>query len=260
MMISIFMFKQMLEHLIGLDVTLDSNTTLNEKYNVLPSLTIPVDTLPKLKYLGIGIGGVGDVLKHAEHKAIHGTLYNMIPFACRRTNNDLSNSEASAYRLRVVETINGLDYAFYYLKHITTIADVVNIKVITKNDDGSNDVELFNTATPEILNPVPGSVIGLTIDKSVFYTIECKISLALTQEEKDEVVNAYQIKTGLLDKPNISEMCLYTGMDTVLPGGMIEAYGLRSGVYYPVPYELQPLLSKEGTTQRYIDIGTMRLN
>ena len=55
-------------------------------------------------------------------------------------------------------------------------------------------------------------------------------------------------------------MCLYTGLDTTLPNGAIEAHNVRSGVFYAVPYEVQPLLNVPGVTQRYIDIGGMRLN
>lgn len=261
-MISAYLWKSILEHLRGIDIELEPNTTLNEKYNILPTMNVPTGVLPKLMYLGIGIDGIGTNVKVGTHKYIHGTLYDSIPFICRNINNDLTTVEASKYRMRVLKTIGGIDYAFYYLKHIESIADTVNTKVITKTagDTTGGAVSRFNTDDPEILSPTPEASNNLDLTKTLYYFTEGKIPLSLNQEEKDEIINAYHILTGLNNIPNIVEMCLYTGLDTVLPNGLIEAYAVRSGVFYPVPYELQPLLTVAGITQRYIDIGGMRLN
>lgn len=262
-MISAYLWKMVLEHLRGLDVELEPNTTLNEKYNILPTMSIPTNVLPKLKYLGVGINGVGENVKTGHHKYIHSGLYEQIPFLCRNTNNDLTTTEASKYRFRLVKNINGTDYVFYYLKFIDSLSDSVNTKTITKNvgDISGGTVDIFNTDDPEILSPTPTSINDvLDLTKTLYYFTECKIAITLNQQEKDEMINAYQILTGLTNIPNIVEMCLYTGLDTVLESGLTEAYGVRSGVFYPVPYELQPLLNVPGITQRYIDIGGMRMN
>lgn len=262
-MISAYFWKMVLEHVRGIDVVLEPNTTLNEKYNILPNMSVPSGVLPKLMYLGMGIGGIGNAVKMGYHKYIHGTLYDSIPFICRLVSNDLTTTEASKYRLRVVKNINGTNYAFYYLKHLESISDSVNTKTIAKNtlDTTGGSVDRFNTDDPEILSPTPASVSEqLDLTKSLYYFTECKIPLSLNQQEKDEMINAYRILTGLSTTPNIVEMCLYSGLDTVLPNGLTEAYAVRSGVFYPVPYELQSLLSVPGITQRYIDIGGMRMN
>lgn len=262
-MISSYFWKMILEHVRGLDVVLEPNTTLNEKYNILPTMSVPSGVLPKLMYLGMGVDGVGTSVKTGHHKYIHTALYDAIPFLCRTINNDLTTSEARKYRFRVLKTVNGIEYVFYYLKVIESIADSVNTKVITKNvgDIAGGSVDRFNTNNPEILNPTPASVSSeLDLTKTLFYFTECKIPISLNQEEKDEMIMAYQILTGLSVIPNIVEMCLYSGLDTTLPSGLTEAYAVRSGIFYPVPYELQPLLSIAGNTQRYIDIGGMRMN
>lgn len=262
-MISAYFWKMILEHARGMDVELEPNTTLNEKYNILPTMSVPSGLMPKLMYLGVGIDGVGEGVKMGYHKYKHTGLYNAIPFLCRKVNNDLTTIEASKYRFRVVKNINGVDYVFYYLKYIESIADTVNTKTITKNaGDTSGGVPFrFNTDDPEILSPTPDNTTDpVDLTKTLYYFTECKIPISLNQEEKDEMVNAYHILTGLSDIPNIVEMCLYTGLDTTLAGGLIEAYAVRSGIFYPVPYELQPLLSVPGITQRYIDIGGMRMN
>jgi hypothetical protein len=262
-MISAYYWKMLLEHSRGMDVELEPNTTLNEKYNILPNMSVPSGIMPKLMYLGVGIDGIGENIKTGHHKYIHTGLYNAIPFLCRNLNNDLTTSEASKYRFRVVKTIGGVDYAFYYLKYIESISDSVNTKTITKNinDTAGGVVDRFNTDDPEILSPTPASTTQeLDLTKTLYYFTECKIPISLNQEEKDEMINAYHILTGLNTIPNIVEMCLYTGLDTVLENGLTEAYAVRSGVFYPVPYELQSLLSSSGITQRYIDIGGMRMN
>lgn len=260
-MISAYFWKTMLEHAMGLDVELEPNTTLNEKYNILPNMSVPSGVSPKLKYLGIGIDGVG--VKTGHHTYVHGTLYNTIPFLCRNVNNDLTTSEASKYRFRVLKNVNGVDYVFYYLKTLEVISTSVNTKTITKtaNDISGGVVDRFNTDDPEILSPTPSNTAGqVDLLKSIYYFTECKIPISLNQEEKDEMINAYRILTGSPDTPNIIEMCLYTGLDTTLSSGLTEAYAVRSGIFYPVPYELQSLLSTPGITQRYIDIGGMRMN
>lgn len=262
-MISAYFWKMILEHARGMDVELEPNTTLNEKYKILPTMSVPVGVMPKLMYLGVGIDGVGDSIKTGYHKYIHTGLYDQIPFLCRNINNDLTTTEASKYRFRVVQTINGIDYVFYYLKYIESVADTVNTKTITKNvgDISGGTVDRFNTDDPEILSPTPDTTTGeIDLTKTVYYFTECKIPISLNQEEKDEMINAYQILTGLTNTPNIVEMCLYTGLDTTLGSGLTEAYAVRSGIFYPVPYELQSLLSIPGITQRYIDIGGMRMN
>lgn len=262
-MISAYFWKMILEHARGMDIELEPNTTLNEKYNILPTMSVPSGVMPKLMYLGMGIGGVGDGVKTGYHKYIHGTLYDSIPFLCRLATNDLTTSEASKYRFRVTRNIDNTEYVFYYLKHIESISDSINTKTLTKTGDGisGGSVDRFNTDDPEILSPTPDSIsTELDINKIVYYLTECKIPLSLNQEEKDEIINAYQILNGVTTIPNIVEMCLYTGLDTVLPNGLTEAYAVRSGVFYPVPYELQSLLSVPGITQRYIDIGGMRMN
>lgn len=262
-MFSAYIIKNVLEHLRGIDVTIEPNTTLNEKYGILTNMNVPSGILPKLQYLGIGRGGIGDTLKVGHHRFITTGLYDALPFVCRTINTDLTQSEANKYRFRVVKNINGIDYVFYYLKHIETLADSINIKTITKsnNDTEGGSVDRFDFNNPEILNPTPDLSIG-TIDpnKSLFHIVECKIAISLNQEEKEEIKNAYSILTGSGNVPNISEMCLYTGLDTTLPNGTIEAHNVRSGVFYAVPYEVQPLLNVPGVTQRYIDIGGMRLN
>lgn len=262
-MISTYFWNMLLQYVRGQDIVLEPNTTMNEKYNILPTMGVPIGVLPKLMYLGVGIGGIGSDIKTGYHKYIHGTLYDSIPFLCRNINNDLTTTEASKYRFRVVKNINGIDYVFYYLKYIESIADSVNTKIITKdvNDVAGGSVDRFTTDDPEILNPTPISVSAqLDLTKTLYYYTECKIPISLNQQEKDEMINAYHILTGLTNTPNIVEMCLYTGLDTVLQSGLTEAYAVRSGIFYPVPYEIQSLLSVPGVTQRYIDIGGMRMN
>ena len=78
-------------------------------------------------------------------------------------------------------------------------------------------------------------------------------------EDKNEIINAYRLLHTAADIPNITEISLFTGLDTVQPDGSTEAYVVRGAIHYATPYELQPFLSEEEVTHRYIGIGGMRL-
>ena len=258
-MVSAWLLKNLLEYLSDKDVVIEKNTTLNEKYDILADMIVPSNTLPKLKYFGIGKGGMGTPVKMGYHETIDGSAFETLPFLCRRLENDLAPLERVKYRFRKEQTIDGIAYVFYYLRVVDNNADLINIKTIDKESTDTGEVGMFDTNNPAILNPVPRITNPLDLTKSRFYIVENNISFSFTQEEKDEVVNAYRILYTATDIPNITEMVLYTGLDTTLPDNSLEAYVVRTAFFLAIPYEIQPLLSIAGVTQRYINLGGMRL-
>lgn len=258
-MVTAWLMKNYLEYLSGKDVVIEKNTTLNEKYNILADMVIPSNTLPKLKYFGIGMGDMGTPVKMGYHETIDGTTFETLPFLCRRLENDLAPIERVKYRMRKEQSINGVTYAFYYLRTIDDNIDLINIKTIDKDASNSGVVGMFDTNNPAILNPAPKVLDPINPEKSKFYIIENNISFSFTQEEKNEIITAYRLLYSASDTPKITEICLYTGLDTTLPDNSLEAYVVRSAFFLALPYELQPLLTFTGVTQRYINIGGMRL-
>lgn len=260
-MVTSWLMKSMQEFMFGLPVTIEKNTTLNEKFNILPDmLSVPVGTFPKISYFGLGIGGTGSPVKMGYHSTIDGAMFDQIPLIARRLDNDLSIQERNQYRFRVERLINGVPYVFYYLRKLEELSDLINIKVITKlGETNSSAVGMFDTNDPLILNPIANITDPNSTAKSRFYIIENNISFTFTQEDKDEIVNAYKLAYSANDIPNITEMCMFSGLDTVLQDGTTEAYAVRSAIHYATPYELHPFLRDEGLTHRYIGVGGMRL-
>lgn len=260
-MVTSWLMKSMQEFMFGLPVTIEKNTTLNEKFNILPDmLSVPVGVFPKISYFGLGIGGTGNPVRMGYHSTIDSAMFEQIPLIARRLVNDLSAQERAPYRFRVERLVNGVPYVFYYLRRMEELSDVVNIKTINKiGETNTSVVGMFDTNNPLILNPVPSIIDPNTPNKSRFYIVENNISFTFTQEDKNEIINAYKLAYPSNEIPSISEFCLFSGLDTTLADGTTEAYAVRAAIHYATPYELHSFLADEGLTHRYIGVGGMRL-
>jgi len=258
-MITAFYIKSFLEFSHGLPVELDVNTTLNEKYDVLVNKTILKSTMPKIRYYGVGVGGSGDP-KTAKHYGTDGDLYEPIPLIARLATNDIAPADRMNYRMRVERNIGGKDYVLYYLKVIEDVLDKVEIKELTKSmtDPTKATVEPLDLNTATILSPMPRENTDIDLDVSKFYVVESSLSFSFTETEKDELSNAYEIMTGIKDYPVITEVCIYSGEDTLVDG-LLESYGVRAAYFYTVPYDIQSFPSESGVFQRYINVSGTRL-
>lgn len=109
-----------LEQRFGCTPRNDIGTTLNTKFNVLPS-RLPVNER-LIKYFCWGVGGrVNDTELLSSARPVLGTnmaLYNMRPFRAVVLEDDLTEEERAKYAMRVVTPINGTPYVLYYLKRI----------------------------------------------------------------------------------------------------------------------------------------------
>ena len=260
-MVTAYFMKTVQELMTGKQITIEKNTTLNEKFNILTDkMSVPVGQYPIISYFGLGIGGTGSPIKMGYHSTIDGAMFDQIPLVARRLDNDLTIQERAKYRFRVERLISGTTHVFYYLRKLDNNPDLINIKTITKLGDSNNSLAgMFDTNDPTILNPVPTITDPNSTDKSRFYIVENNLSFSFTQEDKDEIINAYRLAFTATDIPNITELALFTGLDHVQNDGSTEAYVVRSAIHYATPYELHPFLSQEGLTHRYIGIGGMRL-
>ena len=260
MMTTIYYDSMMSDYSAGITLDFLSNTTMNEKHNILVNESIPENTPPKIQYYGVGIGGIGDTIKVAYHNAKDGALFDHIPFVIRPINLDLSVEDRVNYRMRVEKQIRGTNYVLYYLKKLPTNPDTAYIKKLTKNSNGLGTLSKFDNNDSTILNPVPTSVTDLDYNKSVFYVKELKFSITLTQAEKNEIINAYRIINNTTDIPNISEICIFTGLDKEVSATIKEAYAVRAAFFYPMASEYQSFLNDAGLYQHYINIGGMKLH
>ena len=87
--------------LLGLDVEIKPNSTLNQKFNLYPNEEFNNGQFPTVKYVTIGNGGhtasIGvdgiPLVNPVPHSPRHGALYNHLPFIIREVTNDLTPTE-----------------------------------------------------------------------------------------------------------------------------------------------------------------------
>ena len=222
--------------LLGINQIDLPNTTLNEKFNVLPSQTIANGVYPKIQYLAIGVGGTDIIAnanyKFSNHSPIDAALFEHIPFIMRPTTNDLLPVERANYRLRVLETHNGIEYACYYLKVITT---VINKQGLFEIDiiNGNPSMRYFNTNSINLLTPTPRIVADnyLDITKNTYYAKTTKIGFTLYINEMEEINNVLTIIYGDTTR-SISEIGVCTGIENILPDKSIEAVNVTSSLHF----------------------------
>lgn len=212
--------------LLGLNVDIKPNSTLNQKYGLFQNEIFGAGEHPTLKYITIGNGGhtasIGSdgipLINPVPHSPRHAALYNHLPFIIREVTDDLTPSERLNYRLRVIQTIDGINYACYFAK-VLDLSEVEPQIELRNNTDG---VVTATTFTPGLsdLNPVkPIIPAGGTITSTGNYlAVTGKIKFTMGTDEISELMNACNIIYGSDNYAFISEIGLCTGTDRVLTG------------------------------------------
>lgn len=197
------------------------NTTLNEKFNILPKKVIPPNVYPKIKYLTLGTGGNSlinnSVFKYSKHRATDAALFQHIPYIMRPVTSDLVGVEREKYRLRVIETYNGIDYACYYAKVITSFINRPTIHEITTSN-GVTTIKEMSTNNADILSPTPRVVTNYIDPQLNNYAVQIsKIGFNLYLSEIKEIRNVMTLRgTGIV---NLTEIGIVAGIDTPTPTG-----------------------------------------
>ena len=146
--------------LLGFNVDIKPNSTLNQKFDLFPNEIFNSGETPTVKYLTIGNGGhtasMGvdglPLINPVPHSPRHAALYNHLPFIIREVGEDLTPGERLLYRLRVPRTIDGVNYMCYYAK-------VLDLSMVEPKIELRNNTDGIITATdftPSLadLNPV----------------------------------------------------------------------------------------------------------
>lgn len=194
-----------LSQLFNKPVVIQEFSTLNEKFDHFENEQPANGEIPRAGYICIGNGGHRAVssnnvtsIQAVPRLTLAAALYNHIPFAMRPLADDLNVTQRMKYRMRVIETHGGVDYAVYYLKTFNT--DDVTI---------TND----HTAVVGDLNPVsPTSSATGTIGTVA------NIPFVLEAVEITAIKDAQMIINGVEGFATISEIGLVTGVDRVLTG------------------------------------------
>ena len=227
--------------LLGFNVDIKPNSTLNQKFDLFPNEIFNSGETPTVKYLTIGNGGhtasMGvdglPLINPVPHSPRHAALYNHLPFIIREVDEDLTPGERLLYRLRVPRTIDGVNYMCYYAK-------VLDLSLVEPKIELRNNTDGIITATdftPSLadLNPVKPviPVNGNITSTGNYLASTAKIEFVMNEAEITELLNACNIIYGSDNYAFISEIGLCSGVDRTLMGnfgGPPSAYTEAVGV------------------------------
>ena len=227
--------------LLGFNVDIKPNSTLNQKFDLFPNEIFNSGETPTVKYLTIGNGGhtasMGvdglPLINPVPHSPRHAALYNHLPFIIREVGEDLTPGERLMYRLRVPRTIDGVNYMCYYAK-------VLDLSMVQPKIELRNNTDGIITATdftPSLadLNPVKPviPVNGNITSTGNYLASTAKIEFVMNEAEITELLNACNIIYGSDNYAFISEIGLCSGVDRSLMGnfgGPPSAYTEAVGV------------------------------
>lgn len=227
--------------LLGFNVDIKPNSTLNQKFDLFPNEIFNTGETPTVKYLTIGNGGhtasMGvdglPLINPVPHSPRHAALYNHLPFIIREVTEDLTPGERLLYRLRVPRTIDGVNYMCYYAK-------VLDLSMVEPKIELRNNTDGIITATdftPSLadLNPVKPviPVNGNITSTGNYLASTAKIEFVMNEAEITELLNACNIIYGSDNYAFISEIGLCSGVDRSLMGnfgGPPSAYTEAVGV------------------------------
>lgn len=230
------------------------NSTLNSKYDVDPD-TLPTAS-PKIAYFGIGINGKKNLDENLSAPYIPSPanmdIFEPVPFRVVPTDADLTASEKSNYRMRVMRTFDGIDYWCYYLKRLTILANQVKI-ISTEIASGvETDIDVLD---PNNLTPVPGNT---TAEGAAAGTDRLSVVLdaemRITGAEVVEAINV--LYSGNLLKAHISEIGIYSGEDKNIsaPDGLGGTISYDESIYTQLQYHYTNLGSDYSDMSRIEDV------
>ena len=237
---------------LGLNITIESNKTVNHKYGVLDNKSlIESSVFPKLRYWGMGIGGsvLGSVRIPNKRNL---TLYNLIPVRINSKQDIFEQNEIrSDYRLRVALnsdkiivplTSTEITHYAYFLKVVKNTGgnSQLSTSTILENDDSI--FEYNSTNIKKYLTGVVDDSISTDIKNGVlkYYNpkevgeenviTESKLRLNINKNDINSVIKYFDDDT--YDK--ISEIGLFTGLDESITDKTLtynEAYAIQLSLH-----------------------------
>ena len=240
------------------------NTTLNEKFNILPTDhtpqgTIQVPIFPRPKLFVLGVGGTPYIdnvnsYKYSQHSVLDAALFKHIPFVIRRINDDLDSITRQKYRLRKIITVKGDEYYAYYAK-VCDLIDYRNYNFLVNKVNGNDILSIMNFDSDRYLNPTP--VVKPTDPATVTNVNSVinrfKFEFLLTEDEQKELRNVLAILERE-DIAKITELGICHGYDIPTTYGY---ESLDTQITYFVDIDLDVALDLNSTIrfQRNIELG-----
>ena len=222
----------------------DQYSTLNEKYTSSVTAEAVLNTPPTsggypiTQYLIIGNGGTSNVIgagnntlvNMLEHNVTDAVLFSMIPWIVVPVNNDISPTVQANYRLRVIITVNSVQYIAYYVKVLTGVSSIAVQEQIVTLSNGTVTSTVNYTPNPSSMTPVAVNLNNNTTntaDGSHFVT-QAVISIPLSSSDIAGIVNACTIIYQNPQYAIISEIGVVSGFDTSVTTSL--------GVTSPITY------------------------
>lgn len=219
---------------LNLPYTLDDNSVMNKQLNILPD-ELP-DRTPWTQYVGLGIGGlsarfIGDrrriELYPFPHDPRHTGFFEQIPWVVRPITDDLTTTERVKFRLRKIQDVRGVRYAFYYLRKLNTTGMAVRLeyRVIQDGNVTSTPWE----PSPDDQHPVPMQVNpGQVLTTGDDYVASTAKSLVeFTPWDIAELVNVGRVLFESETAITVSELALLSGID-------VQTTGDFNGIQLPI--------------------------
>lgn len=196
---------------VGFDY--DLQTTINYKRNVLKEQA--PTRFPKIRYFGIGIKGFANLTSENNISQPYmpseedGDLYEPIPFRCV-ARAPLPSDEEKMYRMRTIQTVNGVQHYCYWLKLIEWESNRVRTTKI------ENKVETEYSYNVANLNPIPSDLSVKTVGDSGTRIITSVTGVCrVTGKEVLEAINV--LYGGDIRRARISELGTYSGVEVTDP-------------------------------------------
>ncbi len=232
-------------NLAGKPYTPKPNTTLNEKYNILPNELPGADTNYSIKYLAIGIGGsnagsAANGYNFSQHSSVDAALFDQIPFIMRPVANDLPASEQNKYRLKVGISINGVAYNQYFLRAIPSTDIVTGTYKISPVASANGKLISMDFNNSIYLSPTPLSNNRTYGSGSEYVTSTCKLRFHLTPTDINEINNCITLLHGTGITKNITEIGVCGGLDKTV-NGILES--IHTQIYFHIGVNIDLQLS-----------------
>lgn len=239
--------------LLGTKFELVPNTTLNEKFGVQPTATLPVGVIPKVNYFCVGNGGHRmtsgtDGIPYTtpiNHRASDAALFNHIPFLIRELDDDISIAKRENYALRKIIDVEGIQYIAYYLKRMDT--ESVKIVLQHTNTTDGNTITTAYVPNNDNLNPTQPNLPndGVITTDGNYLSSSAIITVIFDELDVAELVNVARVLYNNENRALISEIGLCSGLDLVVSTtGASGSFNYREAVavqvvthitgYYPV--------------------------
>ena len=191
----------------------DAQTTLNTKYGVNANTGFTANGKPLLQYVGVGIRGFHNIDDGilSEPNVVLATnmdLYTPLPIRVVPIEQDLSSIERANYRMRVVQTVGGDQYACYYLKKITPASPTVNFTVTDEDGVESEYVIDYDNMSPEPPDP---EIQGVVAASANAINVSSATQILITGAEVHEAINV--LYDGNMQYAKLSEIGVYMGED-----------------------------------------------